>query len=87
MVNVVDWVPPNVPLIVTVVVVVTGVVWIVNVAVVDPAGTTTNGGTLAAKLLDNRFTVAPAAGAGPVRVTVPVTEPPPGIVVGDTEMD
>ena len=55
----------------------------VNVAVVDPAGTVTLGGTVVAfVLLVERATTAPSAGAGPFKVTVPVEEEPPGTDVG-----
>jgi len=49
---------------------------IVNIAVVDPLGTVTLGGTVTASPLDN-VTTAPPAGAAAVRVTVPVTWFPP----------
>lgn len=45
---------------------------------VAPAGTKTNDGTWAAVLLLENTTVAPFAGAEPVRVTVPVIVEPPG---------
>ena len=53
---------------------------IVNVAVVAPAGTVTDAGTLAADAFElERVTTVPPAGATAFRVTVPVTtvvEPP-----------
>ena len=54
-----------------------------KVALVDPAGTVTLAGTVAAAvlLLDNE-TVKPPDGAAEVRVTVPVAELPPTTVVG-----
>jgi hypothetical protein len=54
-----------------------------KVTEVSPAGTVTLIGTVAAAvlLLDN-VTVAPPAGAGAVRVTVPVEETPPVTLVG-----
>jgi hypothetical protein len=57
----------------------------VNVADVLPAGTVTEAGTLAAAvLLLCRATLTPPVGAGPVRVTVPVEDPPPVTLVGFT---
>jgi len=55
----------------------------VKVALVDPAGTVTLAGTVAATvlLLDNE-TVRPPEGAAEVRVTVPVAELPPTTAVG-----
>ena len=53
----------------------TGLVVIVNVAVVAPAGTVTLAGTCAAvALLLESVTTDPSAGAGTVRFTVPVDE-------------
>ena len=45
-----------------------------NVAVVAPAGTDTEAGTLAHELLDDNVTRLPPDGAGPLKVTVPVAE-------------
>src|SRR3989442_16038608 len=62
----------------------TGLVLTVKVALVAPAGTVTPEGTLAAPvlLLESR-TWAPPAGAGPLRVTVPVEDcAPPTTLVG-----
>lgn len=61
----------------------TGLVVTVKVAVVAFGGTVTFAGTLAAPgLLLDKLTTAPLAGAGPVRVTVPVDKVPPITVVG-----
>jgi hypothetical protein len=60
-------------------------VFTVNVAVVNPAGTVTFplGGTLATDgLLLERDTTAPLLGAGPFSVTVPVEGFPPLTAVG-----
>ena len=68
----------------------TGLVVTVKVAVVVFAGTVTFAGTLAAPgLLLNKLTTAPLAGAGPVKITVPVDEVPPITEVGFsvTELD
>jgi hypothetical protein len=55
----------------------------VNVAVVAPAATVTLAGTVAADvLLLVSVTTAPAVGAGPLSVTVPVDEPPGATLVG-----
>jgi hypothetical protein len=54
----------------------TVLVEIVNVALVDPAGTVTLSGTVRGSPPDND-TTAPPAGAAAERVTVPVTECPP----------
>jgi hypothetical protein len=55
----------------------------VNVALVAPAGTVTLEGTLAAPLLLERAIFAPPAGAGPLKVTVPVEDcAPPITLVG-----
>ena len=61
----------------------TGEVLIANVAVVLPAVTATLAGTVAAVvLLLDSVTTAPALGAGPVRVTVPVDVFPPRTELG-----
>ncbi|HEY6329169.1 MAG TPA: hypothetical protein VI756_07520 [Blastocatellia bacterium] len=54
-----------------------------NVADVDPAGTVTLEGTLAADvLLDKSATTAPPAGAAPLRPTVACAGVPPDTLVG-----
>ncbi len=45
----------------------------VKFAVVAPTGTNTVAGKVAEGALEDRLTVVPPVGAGPVRVTVPVT--------------
>ena len=61
----------------------TGLVVIVNVAVVAPAATVTLAGTRAVVvLLLDRVTAAPPDGAGPFNVTVPVDGVPPTTDVG-----
>jgi hypothetical protein len=57
------------------------------VAVVDPAGTVTLAGTKAGEPFVQRPTVTPPAGAGTVRVTVPVVESPPTTAAGLTETE
>jgi hypothetical protein len=65
----------------------TPLVLTVKLAVVEPAVTFTLDGTAAtAGLLLNRATESPA-GAGPVRVTVPVDTFPPITLVGFREKD
>jgi len=60
----------------------------VNVAVVLPAGIAILAGTLVTRvLLVFSETATPPAGAGPLKVTVPVAGVPPATVVGLTERD
>lgn len=74
--------PLSAALIVAVAVVVTAKVVTGNVAVVSPAATPTEAGTVAFELLLERATVTPPEGAGPVSVTVPVDADPPTTEVG-----
>lgn len=71
-VNVAASVFADTPVIVAVAGVVTVVVETGNVAVVWPAGTVTDTGTVAAGLLLAKPTTTPLAGAGDASVTVPV---------------
>jgi hypothetical protein len=73
---------PSVAEIVTLVVAVTVVVVIGNVAVRAPPATVTLAGTVAAALFEASVMVSPPAGAGPFSVTVPVEVPPPAMVAG-----
>jgi hypothetical protein len=64
---------------------VTSLVETVKVALVDPAGTLTVGGTVAAAVLSLvRSTTKPPEGAAELRVTVPVAGSPPTTSVGRT---
>src|SRR5258708_22831455 len=57
----------------------------VKVGVVAGAGTVALGGTRAASLLLESVTIAPPAGAGPLRVTVPLEDcKPPVTLVGSS---
>ena len=87
-VRVVVRVMPYVPVIVTDVFAVTGVVVMVKVALVDPAAMVTLEGTCAtAVLLLCKVTSAPPAGAAPFKVTVPVELAPPTTEVGLLEIE
>src|SRR5882724_4524250 len=59
----------------------TALVLIVKVALLLPAGTVTLAATLAAPLLLESITCPPPAGAGPLRVTVPVDDSVPPITL------
>ncbi len=63
----------------------TAVVLTLKVAVVLPLATVTLEGALPEEELDERETLNPAVGAGPVKVTVPVEDVPPTTEVGETE--
>jgi hypothetical protein len=76
--------PPSVPVIVAVILLGTGDVVIVNVAVVAPAATIIDDGMVAFIVLDDRLTTAPPAGAAKVSVTVPVAAVPPTTEFGET---
>jgi hypothetical protein len=65
----------------------TPVVATVKLAVVAPAGRATDAGVEAAFPLADRLTAIPPAGAGRLRVTVPVEGLPPTTVVGKTDTD
>lgn len=76
-------VAPNTAVTVTLVGVVTADVDAVKLAVLEPAGTVTKGGTARLALLENRLTASPPAGALADRVTVAlVDESPPYIEMG-----
>ena len=65
---------------------VTEVVKMVNVAVVEPAGTVTVAGSVALLDFEERLIANPPLGAGPLNVTVPVALCPAPTVVGETAM-
>jgi hypothetical protein len=60
----------------------------VNIAVLAPAGTVTDAGTWATdvRLLES-VTIAPPAGAGPFKVTVPAEGFPPWTLLGVSTSD
>ena len=74
----------RVPVMVTDVDAETPVVVIVKVAVVEPAATVTDAGTVAFELLDVKATTVPPVPAAEFSVTVPVDEVPPVTELGDT---
>jgi hypothetical protein len=83
----IEWtvVPPAVAMIIADWLLVTVLVETVKVALVDPAGTETLGGTVAAAVLSlDNATPKPPGGAADVRVTVPVAGSPPTTSVGST---
>jgi hypothetical protein len=73
---------PKVAVMVTEVEEVTAVVFTINGWLVVPGATVTMEGTVAADMLLETDTFAPAYGAGPLRVTVPVEEEPPVTLLG-----
>jgi mannose/fructose-specific phosphotransferase system component IIA len=66
---------------------VTALVATVNVAVLLPATTVTEAGTVAEALLLERETAAPPVGAAALKVRVPVTDVPPVTLAGFTLTD
>jgi hypothetical protein len=78
--------PPYDPVTVPAIVPPTSRVETMNVAVAEPAGTVTLGGTVSGSALDS-VTTAPLAGAVVVRVAVPVTESPPTTLAALSEID
>src|SRR3990172_9923934 len=78
-------VPFTLPVMVAEVTAPTALVFTENVAVVSPAATVTLAGSVAAALLLDSATSAPPAGAGPLKVTVPVEDSPPATLAGLTE--
>ena len=78
---------PKVPVIVTEVEDGTGVVAMVTVADVAPAGTITDDGMLALELLDVKPTTMPPVGARPDIFTVQTDVAPPITLDGDTVTD
>ena len=77
--------PPNAAVITGDDVADTGVVFTVNVAVLEPAATVTVAGTVAVVRLELRLTTAPPEAALAFRVTVPVEVVPPVTAVGFSE--
>jgi len=74
--------PVSVAVIVAVALAPTAVVETLNVALVEPAGTVTEAGTVAAALFDASVTVVPPVGAALFNVTVAVEGLPPTTLVG-----
>lgn len=62
---------------------VTDVVLTAKVAVVEPAATVTEAGTVALELLEASVTTDPPVGAATCKVTVPVLAAPPATEVGE----
>src|SRR5215467_7693976 len=76
--------PEKLAVILPIVVTPTAAVETEKLADVALAGTVTVGGTEAAELALERLTLAPLAGAGPVRLTIPVIDCPPVTLDGAT---
>ena len=74
--------PPNAAVITAAVFTATGLVVIVNVALVVPSRIVTVAGTLTDASLLDKETTAPPVGAGPLNATVPVDELPPVTCAG-----
>ena len=72
---------------VTAVGVVTEVVEILKFAVVEPAGTVTDAGTVATALFEESETAVPPEGAAEARVTAAELELIPITALGDKEID
>lgn len=87
MVSVVELVPLRLAEIVADVMELTPAVRIGKLAAVAPPGTVRVSGTCAAMSVVDSVTEAPPAGAGPLRVTVPVEDAPPVRVFGLNETD
>jgi hypothetical protein len=79
--------PPYDPVIVAEIVPPTALVEIVNVALVEPAGTVTLAGTETTGSLPDNETTAPPVGAGPVSVTVPFKVSPPTTLDAPSDSD
>ena len=76
--------PEKLAVILPIVVTPTAAVETEKLADVAFAGTVTVGGTEAAELALERLTLAPLAGAGPVKLTIPVIDCPPIALNGVT---
>jgi hypothetical protein len=66
--------PFNVPVTLTLVALETAMVFVVNVAVLFPAATVTDAGTVPTLELLDSFTIRPPVGASPLSITVPVDD-------------
>ena len=77
--------PPNEPVMIAEVEVITDVVVTVKVVLVAPAATVTLAGTVAVAALLESVTTAPPAGAAALKVAVPVEKLPPTTLVGFTD--
>ena len=77
--------PPNEPVMIAEVEVITDVVVTVKVVLVAPAATVTLAGTVAVAALLESVTTAPPVGAAALKVAVPVEKLPPTTLVGFTD--
>jgi len=82
--GVVRVVPLSVALMAAVLVAFTGIVVTLKVAVVHPAITVIEVGTVAQLMFEDSVTTVPPVGAGPLMVTFPVDGAPPWTDVGNT---